>query len=124
MRITESQLRRIVREEILQESVNDSSLIDVVSRCSPMTDIEQRKVGEGYIIKCFIPNARKIIISQLRTAPRKWVLLQSSKEGREWRDAYYNPYIPVKTGTFDPTTYMMNTDPEIDMAAVKFVSQN
>lgn len=123
MRITESQLRRIISEEILKESVTDSRLIDVVSGCNPMTDVEQRDVGEGYRIRCFVPNARKIIISQLHTAPRKWVLLQSSTEGREWRDAYYNPYIPVKTGTFDPTTYRMSTDPEIDMAAVKFVGQ-
>ena len=130
MRITESQLRKIVREEILRESVNDvtdDELIKALSRLNPFTDVAITTVGpprgeaRNFRLKSFIPNARKMIISHLNTAPRKWVLMQWSKEGRDWRDADYNPYVPLKTGTFDPVNYRMTTDPEIDMAAVKFV---
>jgi len=125
MRITESQLRKIVREEIVNESlsekVTDNQILDVVSHYVPYDAIANAKVNADHMVKFYIENAGKIKIAQLTSAPRKWVLLKKTSKGRDWREAYYDPYVAVRTGTFDPRTYTLTTDPQVDAVAAKYV---
>ena len=125
MRITESQLRKIVREEIINESLSDKvvdeQIIDIVSYQSPSTYVVNMKIDDDYMVKYYIESSQKIKIAQLSSAPRKWVLLKKTSEGRDWREAYYDPYVAVRTGTFDPRTYTLTTDPQVDAVAAKYV---
>ena len=121
MKITASQIRNTIKQLLKEQTAEQQELQRLVDGLNPMLDVAITKLSNGDMVKVFIPGAYHIKIADIAYAPRKWVLMTRTSDGRDWRAAYYEPYVAVKTGTWRPREYALTIDPVIDKKAAKHV---